>query len=173
MTFGRWLAAVGLLAVISVAAPGLARAQEGSGCGGFKWPLDLERAALVHADKPSLANGGALALNVATTLELQPLASAALTKAPERAPKSAQSFAGHFTLAAPAKPGVYKVTISSPAWIDAIDGGSYLHPTAFTGATGCEGARKSVKFDLPSRPLALQFSGVQGDRISVIVSPDQ
>jgi hypothetical protein len=173
MTFGRWLAAVGLLAVISVAAPGLARAQEGSGCGGFKWPLDLERAALVHADKPSLANGGALALNVATTLELQPLASAALTKAPERAPKSAQSFAGHFTLAAPAKPGVYKVTISSPAWIDAIDGGSYLHPKAFTGATACEGARKSVKFDLPSRPLALQFSGVEADRISVIVSPEQ
>ena len=112
-------------------------------------------------------------MNVATTLELQPLASAGLPKAPERAPKSAQAFAGHFTLAAPAKPGVYKVTISSQGWIDVLDGESYLHPKAFTGATGCEGARKSVKFDLPSRPLALQFSGVESDRISVIVSPDQ
>jgi len=172
MTFGRRLA-VGLLAVASAAAPGLAQAQEGSGCGGFRWPLDLERAALVRPDKPSLANGGALALNVATTLELQPFASAGLPKAPERAPKSAQAFAGHFALAAPAKPGVYKVTISSPGWIDVIDGGSYLHPKAFTDATDCEGARKSVKFDLPSRPLALQFSGVKGDRISVIVSTDQ
>ena len=101
------------------------------------------------------------------------MASAGLPKAPERAPKSAQAFAGHFALAAPAKPGVYKITISSPGWIDVLDGGDYLHPKAFTGATGCDGARKSVKFDLPPRPLALQFSGVEGDRISVIVSPDQ
>lgn len=173
MTFGRWLLGVGLSAVALAAAPGLAQAQEGSGCGGFRWPLEPERAALIRSDKPSLANGGALALNIAMTLELQPLASAGLPKAPERAPKSAQAFAGHFALAAPAKPGVYKVTISSPGWIDVLDGESYLHPKAFTGATGCEGARKSVKFDLPSRPLALQFSGVESDRISVIVSPDQ
>jgi hypothetical protein len=173
MTFGRWLLGVGLSAVALAAAPSLAQAQEGSGCGGFKWPLEPERAALIRSDKPSLANGGALALNIAMTLELQPLAGAGLPKAPERAPKSAQAFAGHFALAAPAKPGVYKITISSPGWIDVIDGGDYLHPKAFTGATGCDGARKSVKFDLPSRPLALQFSGVESDRISVIVSPDQ
>jgi hypothetical protein len=178
MTLGRWLwgrgfLAVGLSAAALAAAPGLAQAQEGSGCGGFKWPLDNERAALTRPDKPSLANGGAVALNVATTLELQPLASAGLPKPPERAPKSPQAFAGHFTLAAPAKPGVYKVTISSPAWIDVLDSGNYLHPKAFTGAMACEGARKSVKFDLPSGPLALQFSGVEDNRISVIVSPDQ
>jgi hypothetical protein len=178
MTLGRWLwgrgfLAVGLSAAALAAAPGLAQAQEGSGCGGFKWPLDNERAALTRPDKPSLANGGTVALDVATTLELQPLASAGLPKPPERAPKSPQAFAGHFTLAAPAKPGVYKVTISSPAWIDVLDSGNYLHPKAFTGAMACEGARKSVKFDLPSGPLALQFSGVEDNRISVIVSPDQ
>ena len=172
MTSGRRLAGVGFWAIALVMAPTLARAQEGTGCGGFKWPLDAERAALARPDKPSLANGGALAFNVATTLELQPLASAALPKAPERAPKSAQAYAGHFILGGPAKAGLYKVTISSPAWIDVIDGESYLHPKAFTGATACEGARKSVKFDLPSRPLAVQFSGVEADRISVIVSPD-
>ena len=127
--------------------PAWLRRRRDTGCGGFKWPLDSERAALVRADKPSLANGGALAFNVATTLELQPLAGAGLPKAPERAPKSAQAFAGHFILAAPAKPGVYKITISSPGWIDVLDGEAYLHPKAFTGATGCEGARKSVKFD--------------------------
>ena len=178
MIFGRWrfgrgFSAVALLAVAFVAAPDLAQAQEGSGCAGFKLPLDLELAALARSDRPSLPNGGTLALSVATTLELQPLASAGLPKAPERAPKSAQAFAGHFVLAAPAKPGVYKVTISLPGWIDLIDGENYLHPVAFTGATGCEGARKSVKFDLPARPLALQFSGVESDRISVIVSADQ
>jgi hypothetical protein len=168
MTFGRWLIAVAL-----IAAPGLAQAQEGSGCGGFRWPLDRERAALTRTDKASLPNGGTLPYDVAMTLELQPLSAAGLPKAPERAPKSPSAFAGHFALAAPAKSGVYRVTISSEGWIDVLDGGAYLHPTAFTGARECDGARKSVKFDLPSRPLALQFSGVPGDQISVIVSPDQ
>jgi hypothetical protein len=168
MTFGRWLVAVAL-----IVAPGLAEAQEGSGCAAFRWPLDRERAALVRADKPSLPNGGALAYDVAMTLQLQPLSAAGLPKAPERPPRSTDSFAGHFTLAAPAKPGVYRLTISSGAWVDVLDGGAYLHPIAFSGAKDCEGARKSVKFDLPSRPLALQFSGVPGDQISVIVSPDR
>ena len=106
------------------------------------------------------------------TLELQPLSAAGLPKAPERAPKSPSAFAGHFTLAAPAKAGAYRVTISSEGWVDVLDGGAYLHPIAFTGAKDCEGARKSVKFDLPGRPLALQFSGVPKDQISVIVSPE-
>jgi hypothetical protein len=168
MSFGRWLVAVAL-----IAAPGLAQAQEGSGCGGFRWPLDRERAALVRTDKASLPNGGALGYDVATTLGLQPLSSAGLPKVPERPPKSPSAFAGHFTLAAPAKPGAYRITISSEGWVDVLDGGAYLHPIAFTGARDCEGARKSVKFDLPARPLALQLSGVPGDQISVIVSPDQ
>jgi hypothetical protein len=169
MSFGRWLIAAALIA----AAPGLARAQEGSGCNGFKWPLDHERAALTRADKASLPNGGALPFDVAVTLELQPLSAAGLPKAPERAPKSPSAFAGHFTLAAPAKEGAYRVTISSEGWVDVLDGGAFLHPIAFTGAMGCEGARKSVKFDLPARPLSIQFSGVPRDQISVIVSPDQ
>jgi hypothetical protein len=168
MIFGRWFTAIAL-----IAAPGLAQAQEGSGCNGFKWPLDRERAALVRADKASLSNGGALPYDVAMTLELQPLSAAGLPKAPERAPKSPSAFAGHFALPAPAKAGAYRVTISSEGWVDVLDGGAYLHPIAFTGAKECEGARKSVKFDLPARPLALQFSGVPRDQISVIVSPDQ
>ena len=168
MTFSRWALAVAL-----IAAPSLVHAQEGSGCDGFKWPLDRDRAALVRTDKASLPNGGALSYDAAMTLQLQPFSSAGLPKAPERAPKSPSAFAGHFSLAAPTKAGVYRVTISSEGWVDVLDGGAYLHPIAFTGAKDCEGARKSVKFDLPARPLALQFSGVARDQISVIVSPDQ
>jgi len=163
----RWLAAVAL-----VAAPALAQAQEGSGCSGFKWALDRERAALVRTDKALLPNGGALSYDAGTTLELKPFSSAGLPKAPERAPRSASAFAGHFALAAPPKPGVYKITINPGGWVDVLDGGAYLHPIAFSGAKDCEGARKSMKFDLPARPLALQVSGVSGDQISVIVSPD-
>ncbi len=159
-----------LLGVALAAAPGWAAAEDASGCDAFKWPLDHERAALVRPDKPVVANGGALAYDVAATLKLAPLAEAGLPSAPERAPKSRQSFAGHFTLGPPATPGVHKITISSAGWVDVVDGGKFLHPAAFSGAISCEGARKSVKFDLPSRPIAIQFSGVKDGEISVIVS---
>jgi hypothetical protein len=169
MTFTRWF----LAAALTAAACGAAAADEPSGCAAFRWPLDRERVELVRPDRPSLANGGALAYNVATTLKLAPFGEAGLPKAPERAPKSQQSYAGHFTLPALAAPGRYKVTITSEGWIDVLDGGDYLHPAAFSGAMNCEGARKSVKFDLPARPLAVQFSGVKDDQISIIVSPGQ
>ena len=77
---------------------GLRRGEEGSGCGAFRWSLDHERAALIRPDKPPLANGGALAYDQAMTLELAPFSAAGLPKAPERAPKAPQSFAGHFTI---------------------------------------------------------------------------
>ena len=103
-------------------------------------------------------------MDVATTLELQPLSAAGAAESRRSGRRrSPSAFAGHFVLAAPAKPGVYRVTISSGGWVDVLDGGAYLHPKAFSGAKGCEGARKSVKFDLPSRPLALQFSGVPSE----------
>ena len=136
MTFGRRLLAVALivapvLITAVLVAPGLAQAQDGSGCGGFKWPLDHELAALVRADKALLPNGGALAYDVPITLELQPLAGAGLPKAPERAPKSPSDFRGAiFRSLRPTKPGVYRVTINPGGWVDVLDGGAFLHPIA-------------------------------------------
>ena len=143
----RWLATLAL-----IAAPGLAQAQ-GSGCSGFKWPLDHERAALVRTDKASLPNGGAIPYDVAMTLGLQPLSAAGLPKAPERAPKSPSAFAGHFALGAPAKPGAYRITISSEGWVDVLDGGAYLHPIGFTGAKGLR-RRAQERQVRPSRSAA-------------------
>ena len=158
MTFGRWL-----IAIAVIAAPGFAQAQEGSGCNGFKWPLDHERAALVRADKASLPNGGALAYDVAMTLELQPLSAAGLPKAPERAPRSPSAFAGHFTLAAPAKPGVYRVTISSEGWVDVLDGGAYLHPIGFSGARDAKAPARASSSTC--RAGRLRFSSAASPRI--------
>ena len=147
--------------------------RKGSGCGGFKWPLEPERAALVRPDKPSLANGGALALNVATALEL---AAARRGRPAEAAGTGAQGgpvLRRPFHACRAGEAGrLQGHDLVAGAGSTSLDGETYLHPKAFTGATGCEGARKSVKFDLPPRPLVLQFSGVEGDRISVIVSPD-
>lgn len=158
-----------VLAAALTATPAFASAQEPSGCGAFRWPLEKERAAL-NASSSTVANGGELRYDAALTLDLAPLAEAALPQPPERKPKIAPSFAGHFTLSAPTRPGVYKVTLASDGWVDVIDNGAFLHPRAFSGAVGCQGARKSVKFDLPGRPMVVQVSNVKDAAIGIMLT---
>lgn len=159
-----------VLAAALLAAPGFAAAEEPAGCGAFRWPIERERAALAEASKPVVPDGGALRYDAALTLELAPFTETSLPHTPERSPKVTPSFAGHFILATPSKPGRYKVTLASEGWVDVIDNGAFLHPVGFSGALGCEGARKSVKFDLPARPVDVQFSNVKDARIAVMVT---
>jgi hypothetical protein len=44
--------------------------------------------------------------------------------------------------------------------------------TAFSGALGCEGIRKCVKFDLAAAPFTVELSSVKADSIKVVVSRD-
>ena len=162
----------GALAAALIAAGSIAAEAEPTGCGAFRWPIETERAALI-GQKTAVANGGALHYGQALSLELQPFAEAGLPHAPERAPRASPSFAGHFALPAPAKPGLYKVTIASDGWIDVVNDGAFLHPRAFSGAQGCDGARKSVEFELPARPLDVQLSGVRDASIGLIITPAQ
>ena len=143
MSFACWRFA----AVALIAAPGLAQAQEGSGCGGFKWPLDRERAALTHADKPSIPNGGALAYEVAATLELQPLSRRGVAKGARAGAEVALGLRWPFRLAAPAKPGVYRVTISRRAGSTCSTAARSCTSIAFTprrGAKACARASSST-----------------------------
>ena len=41
---------------------------------------------------------------------------------------------------------------------------------AATGATGCDGVRKSVKFELAKTPFTVQFSGVENGSVGVVIS---
>jgi hypothetical protein len=158
------------MAAALLATPGVSAAEELTGCSAFRWPVERERAALANTTKPVVLNGGALRNDSALTLQLAPYAEASLPHAPERAPRVTPSFAGHFTLSAPTKPGVYKVTLASKGWVDVIDNGAFLHPKGFSGAVGCEGARKSVTFALPGRPVDVQLSNVKDADIAVIVT---
>jgi hypothetical protein len=160
------------LAACAIAGPCLA--QEPVGCDKFKWPLDKERATLTGTDLPKVASGSHVTWTIpwATTITLAPLADAKLPTAPERAPKSPTSFAGFVQIAAPPRAGTYKITLSSEGWIDVVQDGHPVKSTAFSGATGCEGIRKSVKFDLAAQPLTLELSGVPAATIGVAVSGD-
>ena len=167
MRLAGWLIGAAL-----AVAPGLAAADEPTGCDAFKWPLDHERAALMNSGKPAVANGGALTADAAATLKLTPFAEAGSSACAGARAEVAAILCGPFCACRAGEAGIYKITIASEGWIDVIDAGQFLHPKAFSGALGCEGARKSVKFDLPARPLDLQLSDVKNGEISVIVSPE-
>ena len=148
--------------------------QEPVGCDKFKWPLDKERATLTGTDLPKVASGASVTWPIpwATIVTLAPLADAKLPVAPERAPKSPTSFAGFVQVHAPAKAGTYKITLSSEGWIDVVQDSHAVKSSAFSGATGCEGVRKSVKFELAAQPLTIELSGVPSDSIGIAVSPE-
>ncbi|ETR78214.1 hypothetical protein X566_11470 [Afipia sp. P52-10] len=151
--------------------PAAALAQEPHGCDGFRWPIARERALLTAAADGTVASGAKLTqMPAAVRITLQPFDKATLPRPPERKPKDPASFAGAVTIAID-KPGTYTVSLSAYSWVDAIQNGAYLKPAAFSGATGCDGIRKSVKFTLRAEPLVLQVSSVASETISVAIAP--
>jgi hypothetical protein len=163
-----------ILVVVSCAMAGSAFAQEPVGCDKFKWPLDKERATLNGTDLPKVVSGANVTFPIpfATIVGLVPFADAKLPAPPERAPKSPDSFAGFFQAPAPKQPGSYKITLSAEGWIDVTQAGQAVKSTAFSGALGCEGIRKSVKFDLAAAPFTVELSSVKADEIKVVISKD-
>ena len=149
-------------------------AEEPSGCDKFKWGIDRERAALTAPDRVKLASGGELAALPSTgvTLGLRPPAEAELPSPPERAPKEG-TFAGFTSIKAAPKAGIYTISLSAGGWVDVVQDGHFLKPKAFSGATDCDGLRKTVKYDLAASPFVLQISGIKEDAVSVAILPSE
>jgi hypothetical protein len=147
-------------------------AEEPSGCDKFKWNIDHERAALTAPDRVKLASGGELAALPSTgmTLVLSAPAEAKLPTPPERAPKEG-TFAGFTSFKNPPKAGVYTVSLSAGAWVDLVQDGRPLKPKAFSGATDCDGIRKTMKYEISASPFVLQISGTKENSISVAILP--
>jgi hypothetical protein len=160
------------LIAMFVAAPALA--EEPVGCDKFKWPLDKERATLNGTDLPKIVSGASVTFPIpfVTIVALVPFADAKLPAPPERVPKSPDTFAGFFQAPAPKQPGSYKISLSAEGWIDITQSGNPVKSTAFSGALGCEGIRKSVKFDLAIVPFTVELSGVKADTIKIVISKD-
>ena len=161
-----------ILVACLAAAPCLA--QEPVGCDKFKWPLDKERATLNGTDLPKVVSGDRVTFPIpfGTIVALVPFADAKLPTPPERVPKSPDSFAGFFQAPAPPQAGSYRITLSAEGWIDVAQSGQMVKSAAFSGALGCEGIRKSVKFDLAAAPFTVELSGVKADEIKIVISKD-
>jgi hypothetical protein len=149
-------------------------AEEPSGCDKFKWAIERERAALTAPDRVKLAPGGEIAALPSTgmTLALRAPDEAKLPTPPERAPKEG-TFAGFTSFKTAPKAGLYTVSLSAGAWVDLVQDGHFLKPKAFSGATDCDGIRKTMKYEIEAKPFVLQISGTREDSISIAIPPSE
>ena len=97
-------------------------------------------------------------------------ADAKLPSPPERSPKDG-TFAGFTSFKAAPKAGLYTVSLSAGAWVDLVQDGHFLKPKAFSGATDCDGIRKTMKYDLAASPFVLQVSGAKENSLSIAIQP--
>jgi hypothetical protein len=149
-------------------------AEEPSGCDKFKWNIDHERAALTAPDRVKLVSGAELTSLPVTglTLGLSAPADAKLPTPPERAPKEG-TFAGFTSFKNPPKAGIYTVSLSVGGWVDLVQDGHALKPKAFSGATDCDGIRKTMKYQINASPFVLQISGIKENSVSVAILPSE
>src|ERR1700731_4343615 len=163
-----------LIALVLLGAASAWAAEEPSGCDKFKWNIDHERAALTAPDRVKLVSGSELSALPSTgiTLGLSAPAEAKLPSPPERAPKEG-TFAGFTTFKAPPKAGTYTVSLSAGGWVDVVQNGHALKPKAFSGATDCDGIRKTMKYEIKASPLVLQISGIKEDSVSIAILPSE
>ena len=162
-----------LIALLLFAAPAFA-AEEPSGCDKFKWPIERERAALTAPDRIELPSGSELAAMPTTgfTLALLAAADAKLPSPPERTPKDG-TLAGYALVKTAPKAGLYTISLSAGAWVDVVQEGHVLKPKAFSGATDCEGIRKTMKYELAAHPFVLQVFGAAERAISIANLPSE
>ena len=163
-----------LVALLLLSAAPAFAAEEPSGCDKFKWPIERERAALTAPDRTKLASGSEQAAlpSSAITLGLVAPADAKLPTPPERAPKDG-TFAGFTSIKTAPKAGLYTVSLSTGAWVDLVQNGHFLKPVAFSGATDCDGIRKTMKYELADKPFVLQISGAKDNSLSIAILPAQ
>ena len=162
------------LALLLLGPASVHAAEEPSGCDKFKWDITQARAALTAPDRAAVNSGSELAAVSSTgmTLALAAPADAKLPSPPERAPKEG-TFAGFANFKTVPKAGIYTISLSEGAWVDVVQDGHVLKPKGFSGATDCEGIRKTMKYELQASPFLLQVSGARDKALSIAILPSE
>ncbi len=158
--------------VIALLGTAPAWAEDPSGCDKFKWPIGRERAALTAPDRLKISSGVDLnaALPVAAIMSLRPVAEASLPTKPEKIP-AANTYAGFAVFKTALPPGRYTINLSASGWVDVVQDGQFVRSVTSSGVRGCDGIRKSVKFEIPPKPFVMQISGVEADSVSLALVP--
>jgi hypothetical protein len=54
-------------------------------------------------------------------------------------------------------------------WVDVIQDGKALKPTAHSGKSDCDGVRKTIRFNLDPGPFIVEFSNIKKDSIKFAI----
>jgi hypothetical protein len=146
------------------------------GCLDFKWDVSKERA--LFAATPSVLPAGkdsksapAIVPNHLYSLQLLAQDQVAFSVSPPARKSAAAGYAGLATLNISA-PGVYRIAMDLPSWIDVVADGALLKATDFQGQRECNAPHKIVEFELAgTRPFVLQVSNATQDKVLLTVTP--
>jgi hypothetical protein len=163
-----------VLCAVSVdlgAGPMLAHA--GDPCAAFTWDVRHERTLFSQPPQP-LAAGQTPTDSPALTIDqLYQLRLSAQSKVsfvtPAHKGRGEGAYAGLVVVTVDT-PGVYRVSLDQPVWVDAIVKGAVVAAKDFQGRPACNAPHKVVEFALPSAtPVTFQFNG-QVPTVKVTVS---
>jgi len=83
-----------------------------------------------------------------------------------------QSPLGGMTSFAVDKPGLYRITVDSPLWIDVVGPAGTIAPSTFMGWHDCRLFRKSVEYALPGpETYVLQVSEATPELVRIVIEP--
>jgi hypothetical protein len=172
MTSTRNCALSLVFGLLMVAAGVSASADEG--CLDFKWDVSKERALFaatptaLQAGKDSTSAPGVVP-NLLYSLRLSPqdLVTFKVSPPPK---KSAAGYGGLAVLNIPV-PGVYRISMDLPSWIDVVADGALVKAADFQGQHECSAPHKIVEFELTgTRPMLLQLSNAGKDEVLLTVT---
>ncbi|WP_245279894.1 hypothetical protein [Hyphomicrobium sp. 99] len=156
-----------------LAAASTAFAAETGGCESFPWPIKTELQWMKASDSQAVKSGAKLPTppEKALALSLEPMSAVSFPVAPTGKLKpEGDVFGGFVNFDSPSSaPGLYQVTLQTPGWVDVVQDGKSLKPTAHSGKSDCDGVRKTLRFNLDPGPFTIQFSNIKKDSIKFAI----
>jgi hypothetical protein len=161
----------------SAASPPAVAAADADPCSHFSWDVSHELAVMKQSANPVVAATRAgsasplLEVDKPYEIKLAPQATVSYIVKPGKPTldDSAQGGLVRFRLA---KPGLYRVSLTSGHWIDVVLGDHLVKSKDFSGSRGCARPHKIVEFVLPANEeLTLQLSGSTDSAVTVAITP--
>jgi len=145
------------------------------GCLDFKWDVSKERA--LFATTPTAVQAAkdpvsapAIVPNRLYSLQLSAQDQVTFKLTPAGKKSAAAAYGGLAALNI-ATPGVFRIAMDLPSWIDVVADGALLKASDFQGQHECSAPHKIVEFELTgTRPFLLQLSNAGKDKILITVT---
>lgn len=151
-------------------------ADETDPCATFKWDVSHERAVMKQTPRPldaaaeASASAPELAVNTLYEVKLTAQGDVLFLAIPGKTTPNDGAFAGLVRFRVP-KSGLYRISVSTPHWIDVVNAGELIKSRDFQGQRGCERPHKIVEFELPAdRDLSLQLSGSGKSKVLLAIT---